>query len=374
MSIKLKPNFLSDDVKEVLTRAQNYPLILQILRRQLNYLSKSNQFPPIDQLHPIIQWLNCYCPKCTDWLDKMDRVLDRIQSCNFLNKQKLLRKLGRGKNKVNFRSTRSELLLANFLIRNGIDLLEFEPIGKDGGKRTDFKVSLGCIDIAVELITPNPPYYDFTEKENLLLEKLMRIESGLSIEVCGFELYDSANRWKTRVEPPLHKHIEEIVSNFIEYIKYISQDQLPKELPTLCGEYPRIRIIVNEKLSNLRHTKVASGASRTGEEFPIYRITDKILQESKHLSPDDVNFVFVDFSYWNRIDNFLGSSFYEEMLIEAFEKNMPLKIDGVFSYITNNQINAELIERRILYLNSIKPFVIQSDIHRFLKLWESETS
>lgn len=369
---KLKSNFTSNDI-EVLTRVQNYPQILKIARHQLNYLSQLNQFPQVEELHPIIQWLYHYCHRCEQWLSEMEQVLTRIQSSQFPNKQKLLKKLGTAKDKSNFRSTKSELFLANFLIKNGIDLLEFEPKGKDGEKRTDFKISLGSTDVAVELITPNPPNNDFIEKQNLLIEKLMRIESGLSIEVCGFELYDSANLWRTRVEPPLRKHIDEIVNKFIEYVKYISDNKLPKELPTLCRDYPRIKIIVNERIPNYKYTVVASGASRTGEGFPIYRIINKISEESKHLSSCDFNFVIVDFSYWSLIEwHYLDSPIHREILSNEMKKNMSSRIDGVFSYIISNQNDERLIQRRILYLNSNKPFMIQSEMQKFLKIWESE--
>ncbi len=344
-----------------------------MIERQLHNLSQSKQPLQIEQIHPIIEWLYHYCHQCKRFLNEQERVLTRIQSSQFLNKQKLLKKLGTAKDKVNFRSAESELFLANFFIKNGIDLLEFEPIGKDGVKRPDFRISLGGTEVKLELITPNPPSYDFREKENHLIEGLRRIESGLSIDVRGFELYDSSVLRRTRIEPPLYKHIDEIIVNFKEYFENISDNELPKELPTLCIDYPRIKIIVKERIPNYKDTFIVSSSSTSWEGLPIDRIMGKILEESKHLSSSDSNFVFVDFSYWNQIEwTYLGSRIHREILINEMKKNMSSKVDGVFSYIVSNQNDERLIKRRILYLNSIKPFVIQTNMQNFLRIWVSE--
>ena len=360
-------------MQELKQRIKNYPLLSKILERQLRKLSQSNQSLRIEPVHPIISWIDCFCDnRCKQLLNQMEGVLTRIQSSQFLNKQKLLNKLGTAKDEFNFRSVNSELFLANFFIKNGIDLLEYEPIGKNGEKRADFKISLGITDMIVELVTPNTPSNDFEEKQNHLIDKLRRIESGFLIEVIGFELYDSSNLWRTRVEPPLRKHIEEIVFNFIEHVKTISDSELPKELPPLCPDYPRIKILVRHRIPNYKYTQVVSSACRTGEGFSIYRTMNKILEESKHLSSDDFNFVFVDLTYWILVElNDLDSPIHREMLINEMKKNMSLKVDGVFSYIVSNQYDERLIKRRTLYLNSIKPLVIQSDIQKFLRIWES---
>ena len=361
------------NMQELKQRIQKYPLISKRVERQLRKLSQSNQSLRIEPVHSIISWIDCFCDNpCKQLLNQMEGVLTRLQSSHFLTKQKLLNKLGTEKDEFHFRSVNSELFLANFFIKNGIDLLEYEPMGKNSEKRADFKISLGITDVIVELVTPNTPSNDFEEKQNHLIEKLRRIESGFLIEVIGFELYDSSNLQSTRVEPPLDKHIDEIIANFRETVKNISDSELPKELPQLCSDYQRIKIRILRRNPNHKYTCFTSDAVRTGEVFPINRVMDKILGESKHLSSDDFNFVFVDLTNWIFVElHDLDSPIHREMLINEMKKNMSLKVDGVFSYIVSNLHDETLIKRRILYLNSIKPLVIQSDMQTFLRIWES---
>jgi hypothetical protein len=99
---------------------------------------------------------------------------------------------------------------------------------------------------------------------------------------------------------------------------------------------------------------------------------NKIVGESKHLSSHDFNFIFVDFSYWVFVElHDLDSPMHIEILISDMKKNVSSRVDGVFSYIMSSQNDERLIQRRILYLNSIKPFMIQIEMQTFLKIWES---
>lgn len=97
-----------------------------------------------------------------------------------------------------------------------------------------------------------------------------------------------------------------------------------------------------------------------------------ILDEREHFSSDDFNFVFVDFSNWNRIDRwFLNSPVHRGIIIEELKNNMSSRIDGVFTYIASNKKDERLVNRRILYLNSNNQEFNKSEVQRFLKFWES---
>lgn len=344
----------------------DYPYISKIISPVLEIYKNSEPPPLIDQVNPLIQQLNCYstynCNKCENLLEGMNRLLERMDGCSFLNKDNLLTNLSRAKDEYAYRSIESEILLANFFLMNNVYIVEYEPAGKET-KRADFRIRLGRREIIVELVTPNHPDDDYIEKERSLIEKLRRIKSGLSIEISGFELYDRSTLWKDKVEPPTNKQIEEIVSHFRKQAKYITEEELPKEL-TLSPTYPKIKITVHNKLPNNSLTHIFSGASRSSESFPKGRIINMILDERKHLSSSDINFVFVDLSYWNRPWFDLGSPFREE-IINTLEKNISSRINAVFTYTVGNSY--ALVNRGSLY----KDQDVFSDraIRKFLSIW-----
>src|SRR3990170_5711445 len=202
MSNKLKANF-TVNIEKVLERVNSYPHISKAIQPQLEEISQFKQSPLIEQVHEVIYWLHRYTETSKLLLNELERVLIRIEEYEFNGKENLLNKFGMVKDKANFNSAYSELYLANFFIKSGIiKLLEFEPLAKGGEKRADFRICLGAIDLIVELKTPRELSIDFEEKADFLFKKLELIQSGsLSIEVSGFESYDSSNLWRTPVEP-----------------------------------------------------------------------------------------------------------------------------------------------------------------------------
>jgi len=372
MSNKLKADF-TINIENVLKRAKSYPRISKVIQPRLEELSKFKQPPLIEQVHKVIYWLHRYSDISKLLLRELEGVLIRIEGYEFSRKGNLLNNFGVTKNESNFTSAYSELFLTNFFIKNGIKLIEYEPLTKDGIYKADFKI---CFDsdnsVTVELVTPGQEITDFETKADFLFEKLERVRSGLSIEVSGFESYDSSDLWRTKVEPPTHKNIQEIISNFRSYVPSLSDHELPKELPTLCQDYPRIKVIVDHRIPNYGGTFVALSSSRTAEGFPAGRIIKLILDEREHLSPDDCNLVFVDFSYWSQIDrHYLDTEVYRKVLIEELERKMSSRIDGVLTYMLSNQKDERLINRRILWLNSSKHWVNAKEFQCFLKFWES---
>lgn len=372
MSTKLKANFTINNIEKVFERVKSYPNVSKVIQPQLDSLSNSKQPPLIEQVHKVICWLHEFSEWSTELLEELERVLAMIEGYKFKGKEHLLSNFGTAKDYSNFSSAYSELFLANFFIKNGIELIQYEPIAKDGKYKADFKICLGVgNNVMVELATPGERSSDFARELAFLFEKLERVQSGLSIEVSGFESYDSSDLWRTKVEPPTPKQIEEIITNFRKYAYKISDPELPKELPTLCQDYPRIRITVHRKIPSYEGTFVALSASRTAEGFPGRRIIKLILYEKEHLSPDDCNLIFVDFSNWSRVEwGFLRAEYYRKLLIEGLKKNISSRVDGVLTYMLSNKKDEKLINRRILYLNSNKPCLSTPEVKNFLKFWK----
>jgi hypothetical protein len=371
MSNKLKAGF-TISVEKVFKGVKDYPYISKAIQPQLDGLSNLKQPPLIEQIHKVIYWLHRFSDRSKQLLDELERVISNIDGYKLVGKENLLSNFGMAKDNSNFNSAYSELFLTNFFIKNGIKLVPYEPLAKVGKNKADFKICLGAYHVMVELVTPSEQSIDFESKADFLFEKIERVESGLSIEISGFESYDSSDLWQTRVESPSHKQIEEMITNFRKYAYNISDQELPVELPVLCEDYPRIKITVNRKIPNFEGTFVALGASRTAEGFPVRRIIKMILDEREHLSPDDCNLIFVDFSNWSRIErHYLDSPVDRKILIEELKKNMSSRIDGVFTYIVSNQKDESLINRRVLYLNPNKPCLGTSKVKRFLKFWKA---
>jgi hypothetical protein len=106
--------------------------------------------------------------------------------------------------------------------------------------------------------------------------------------------------------------------------------------------------------------------------MPIRRLVKLIINEREHLSPYDCNLVFVDFSYWSQIDrHYLDAELYRNIIVKALRKKMSSRIHGILTYITSNEKDERLVSRRVLYLNSNKPSLNESEVQRFLKLWQS---
>jgi len=372
MSKRLKASF-AVNTEKVLERAKNYPYISKVIQPQLNKLKKYNQPPLIEQVHEVIYWLNRYAYKSKRLLNEIERIISRINGTEIKNKTNLLDRFGRAKDRSNFNSSYSELFLANFFIKYNFNLIEFEPKTNFGRNKVDFKLVLDKKKVFIELKTPSQPSGDFEGVANFLFGKLERIQSGgLVVEITGFESYDSSTLWQNRVEPPTHKQIEEIITKFRKHCYNVIDEELPKELPTLCINYPKIQITITKRIPNMNDTFVALGSSRTAEGFPIARIVDLILDEREHFSSTTKNFLFIDFSRWSHIyRHYLDSQYYREILIGELRKRISLRINGVFTYIVGNQQNESLENRRILYLNLNKPFLNNTETHNFLKFWES---
>ncbi|MGH7801865.1 MAG: hypothetical protein ACREOW_14785 [Thermodesulfobacteriota bacterium] len=372
MSNKLKADF-TINIEQVVERVKSYPYISKVINSQLEKLSQFKEPPLIEQTHKVLYWLHRYSETSRLLLNELDQILRGVEDYEFNGKENLLNNFGMAKDDSNFNSAYSELFLANFFIKNNIKLVQYEPLAKDGKYKSDFKICFGIDNnVMVELITPGEKSNDFAMEADFLFEKLERVKSGLSIEISGFESYDSSDLWRTRVEPPIRKQIEEIITNFGKYTYNISDQELPKELPTLCQDYPRIKIVVHHRIPNYEGTVVALCSSRSGEGFPVNRIIKLILDERKHLSPDDFNLVFVDFSNWSRIDRwFLDSPVHRRIIFEELEKRMSSRIDGILTYILSNEKDERLINRRIIWLNSNKQWLDEGEVQRFLKSWES---
>jgi hypothetical protein len=268
MSNKLKANF-TINADKVLKRVVRYAHIKEVIEPQLRALLDYKQPPLVEQVHPVIYWLHRYSDTSKKLLNELERILSRIQDYEFYGKDNLLSNFGRAVDKEKFISAYSELFLANFLIKNGIMLVEYAPVARDGKARADFGVHLGKNNaVMIELVTPDQESKDFESKAHFLFEKLERVQSGFSIEISGFESYDGSALWQTSVDAPSHKEIEEMITNFRKFASKIRDDELPKVLPLLCPDYPRIKITIQRRMPNYSGTFVALRSSRTEREFP----------------------------------------------------------------------------------------------------------
>lgn len=223
MPNKLKVNF-TINVEKVLERVKSYPYISKTIQPQLKDLSLFRQPPLMEQVHKVIYWLHRFSDTSKRLLDELERVLKRIEVYEFKARESLLDNFGTIKDKERFNSIYSELFLANFFIKNDIRLIEYEPLAKGGNYKADFKICFSNRDVMVELVTPSEGKHDFGEEEDFLFERLERVQSGLSIEVRGFESYDSSNLWQTPVGAPTHNTIEEVITNFRKFANNLSDN------------------------------------------------------------------------------------------------------------------------------------------------------
>lgn len=373
MAKELKTNY-KVNIKKVLERAKKYPHISKLMHKHLLALQILQQPPLIEQTHEVIQWLDRYSDWCVKLLTELEKILRRFDSQIIKNKSYFLDKFGMAKNKSRFNSTYSEVQLASYFINNGITISEFEPNISDKNKNMDFMIKLGTKDIMIELVTPQESNYHFSHMENLLFEKLERIvTNGLLLEIDGFELFDTSDDSMKKVEPPTSKDIEAILSNFRKRAPNISDKQLPIVFTRLAPNYPRITITIRERVLNRKETFVVSRSSSIGEDIPLTRIGRSILEEKKHLSSKNINFIFVDFSHWSRVEyTYLSNPLYFNQVRNYLLRNKSSKIQGIFSYIVDNQEDEKLVRKRILYLDENNPCLQKPEIQKFISDFENE--
>lgn len=361
------------NINEVQNVVKKYPSILQIIKQQIESLKATTVPPLIEQVNPIIDWLNCYCETHKHLLDILEKVLSTINDFDIPGKESLFNKLGSAKDNPNFNSAYSELFLAYYFICNDIKIHQLEPKTSRKGKLADYSIHLGDDLFLSELRTPHVPNYDFKPRMEYLFDKLERIESdGLFIRVSGFESFDSSdieNLWKERVPLPSQNQLDEIISNFRKYAYDIKEEELPIDLPPLCSKYPRIKIQIDSKLPNEKSTIVAMSSSRTAEGLPLRRIVNLIKDERKHFNREDNILIFIDFSEWIEIAQiYLDHPYYRELITNTIKENIPSSIDGVFSYIRGN--DGELIHRSVLCLNPKSPILNKPAFINFIEIWD----
>jgi len=361
------------NVNEVQKNIKKYPLISEILQLQLESLKIATVPPLIEQVNPIIDWLNCYCENHKHLLDVLEKALSTINDFDIAGKESLFNKLGTARDKPNFFSAYSELFLAYHFICNNINIQQLEPNTSRQGKLADNSIILGDDVFLCELITPNRPKHDFEYRMNYLFDKLQRIESdGLLIRVSGFESFDSTDNedlWSQLIPPPSQNQLDEIIKNYRKSVSNIKEKDLPVDLPLLCSSYPKIKIQIVSKIPNEKSTIVAITSSRTGEGLPLKRIINLIKDEAKHFHKEDNNLIFIDFSEWSEIAQlYLDHPYYRELIENAIKEKISSSVDGVFSYIRDN--NGKLLYRSVLYLNPTSKFTNGPSFKDFIDLWD----
>jgi len=82
-SFRINKNEVQDNVRK-------YPSISQIIKQQIESLKAAKVPPLIEQVNPIIDWLNCYCENHKHLLEVLEKVSSTINDLDIPGKKKFI--------------------------------------------------------------------------------------------------------------------------------------------------------------------------------------------------------------------------------------------------------------------------------------------
>ncbi len=197
-----------------------------------------------------------------------------------------------------------ELLTAMWFEASAHEVREFEPAGAPG-RRADLLVAYEGEEVLVEATSPGPHRSDWIEDAmDQLLFALSRVESGLEIEVDGYDSLSMvpSGGWKENARVGTQQQ-EAVVNAFARKAEMIDLSQLPQVVIAATDDQPLTITAMSH------HPEIADGTdyvaewSRSGRVPHVERLVEKILDERKHLPNDRPSMILVDFSRWGDFRN-----------------------------------------------------------------------
>jgi hypothetical protein len=227
-----------------------------------------------------------------------------------------------GEGRVGFLSVCGELAVARFALHAGLGVRAFEPSSAPG-KFADLLV--GPSDEPVELEVVTIGTRQWAEAVNTtLMEKLALVQSGMRIEVRGFDPLDFSDveNWPRVNEPAHAPEIEEVVRAFRRAARKVG------ELPAVI-EAGRVSIQVLERVPGLAGTAVQMGYSLSGTVPPVKWLASRILEEKKHFDGSRPAAILVDLS---RSSDFSPHDYYTAEVAREIARRKPGVLVGAFSW------------------------------------------
>lgn len=250
-----------------------------------------------------------------------------------------------GARRTSFLSRYSELVLAQTFAEWGYVILGFGPTGA-AGRVADLAVGVDDVEVLVEVVTPGPHENDWVDAAmDRLTFALSRVESGLCIDVKGFEAlrFEPAGEWGTPNRKIETQEIEDLVNRFCRDAAHLIEE-LPAGIVEPNDDQPATITATGFLPGACDGTVVSSSWSRSGLVPDVDRLVEKILDERKHLPQDRATMVLVDLQRW---EDFRSADRYIMDAAKALTGRTLPTVVG--SFISDNAAGA--IERSLLHVD-----------------------
>lgn len=216
------------------------------------------------------------------------------------------RQLSRANEPGHFLSLSAELVVARWLERQGLRVLAFEPVTQ-AGKRPDLLIGRGHDRLFVEIVAPGTPARAIEAVNSRLHVGLERIESGLSVEVSGYEAHvnsldpdQDANRVVTKAQA------DAVVQEFRREAAKLDKSDLPTTvIEARPGQPVSVAAVAHDPARTGTFVSMAWGES--GLVPNVKRLVQVVREERKHLPDDPPGAILVDLSRWS---DFRDAEFY----------------------------------------------------------------
>jgi hypothetical protein len=288
-------------------RAREFPLLAGLIEDQIGRLAHTTMHR--DTAPRVLALMGEAGANTRAFLRGLEETVQLFGAQNAPGWENVRRELVRANDRANFLATAAELALARWFHRCGMTVAEFDPPTR-GGCRADLRVTHNGDELYVEVTSPGPPADDLSYLNTLLHVELERVQSGLAIEVNGFDI--DASRLDTL--EVTRKHVEKVVREFRRNAARVDTAHLPALVVVPRSGQPVSVTAVGHDPETSQYTHVTLWSSETGFVPNVARLVDRIRAERRQLPEGKSGAVFVDLSRWS---DFRSAGYY---LAQAAER------------------------------------------------------
>jgi hypothetical protein len=237
------------------------------------------------------------------------------------------RRLASANQPSDFLSRTAELVVARWLDHHDFRIVAFEPETADG-KRPDLLTRHPAGELFIEVVAPGMSSDSVDLPNARLHEALERVESGLTIEVSGYEAHaGSEDPDQQPGREILSADVDAVVREFRQNAASIDASRLPVTVVEPRPGQPVQIVATGYDMADKDGTFVTVTSGISGLVPDVARLAKVIRKERKHLPIDSPGAILVDLS---RYSDFLGATYYLDQLATALAQHRLPEFVGTF--------------------------------------------
>jgi hypothetical protein len=306
-------------------RAREFPRLAELLGPEIDSLVRAPVH--VDRGQRLLVLFGRTGARTHELLHELEAGIRHFDASNPVGWDGFCRRLASANERSDFLSRTAELVVAWWLDRREFRIVEFEPV-TPAGKRPDLLARHPAGELFIEVAAPGVSSDSVDLANSRLHEALERVESGLTIEVAGYEAHagsEDPDQQPGR-EIPL-ADVDAVVHEFRENAASIDVAGLPSTVVEARPGQP-VRIIATGcDIAGKDETFVTVTSGTSGLVPDVGRLANVIRRERKHLPSDAAGAILVDLS---RYSEFLGATYYRGQLESAIAKHRLPAFVGTF--------------------------------------------